>query len=84
LNIDVISLQKGFQSEIELELLKNNLWPGARITSFSKELVCFTGTATLIKNLGLIIAVDTSVAHLAWALGKMYGYYIALILVGDG
>ena len=37
---------------------------------FSNELTSFSVTAAIIQNLDLIIAVDTSVAHLAAALGK--------------
>ena len=41
-----------------------------RIHDFSKELLDFHHTAGLIENLDLIITIDTSVAHLAGALGK--------------
>jgi tetratricopeptide (TPR) repeat protein len=40
------------------------------VLHFGDELKDFSDTAALISNLDLIIAVDTSVAHLAGALGK--------------
>ncbi len=40
------------------------------VTCFGEELQNFSDTAALIENLDLVIAVDTSVAHLAGALAK--------------
>jgi ADP-heptose:LPS heptosyltransferase len=40
------------------------------LVHFGDELKDFSDTAALVANLDLIIAVDTSVAHLAGALGK--------------
>jgi Flp pilus assembly protein TadD len=40
------------------------------LTNFMDEMEDFTDTAALIANLDLIISIDTSVAHLAAALGK--------------
>jgi tetratricopeptide (TPR) repeat protein len=40
------------------------------IIDYSSELHSFSDTAALISNLDLVICVDTSVAHLAGALGK--------------
>jgi tetratricopeptide (TPR) repeat protein len=41
-----------------------------RLIDFSKQLKSLDDTAALIENLDLVIPVDTSVAHLAGALGK--------------
>jgi ADP-heptose:LPS heptosyltransferase len=42
----------------------------ARLTDWMDEITDFADTAALIENLDLVIAVDTSVAHLAAAMGK--------------
>ncbi|NML42684.1 tetratricopeptide repeat protein [Ramlibacter sp. G-1-2-2] len=44
-------------------------WPGG-LLHFGKELRTMADTAALIDNLDLLVSVDTSVAHLAGALGK--------------
>ena len=43
---------------------------GLRLVDWSAELDDFADTAALIENLDLVISVDTSVVHLAGALGK--------------
>lgn len=43
---------------------------GVKILDFSGDLRDFGDTAALIQNLDLVITIDTSVAHLAGALGK--------------
>jgi Flp pilus assembly protein TadD len=44
--------------------------PGAPVTDLMAEMADFADTAALVANLDLVIAVDTSVAHLAGALGR--------------
>lgn len=59
------SLQKGERSQ-ELSQLPNNIY----IENLGSELNNYADTAAVINQLDLVITVDTSVAHLAGALGK--------------
>ena len=60
-----VSLQKELREGDEA-LLQS--WPG--VTNLGGELEDFSDTAAVISLLDLVISVDTSVAHLAGALGK--------------
>ena len=64
-DVALISLQKGPAGEQAATPP-----PGLMLHDFTAELCDFAETAALIANLDLVIAVDTSVAHLAGALGK--------------
>ncbi|HEY4372772.1 MAG TPA: tetratricopeptide repeat protein [Burkholderiales bacterium] len=64
------SLQKGLPSEGDAARLAAAGWDGPAIIDHAAELHDFSDTAALIDNLDLVIAVDTSTAHLAGALGK--------------
>jgi len=68
--IQFYSLQKGDAAESELRELRENNWAGPDILDFTGDLIDFADTAALIDNLDLIISVDTSIVHLAGALGK--------------
>jgi Tfp pilus assembly protein PilF len=64
-NCQYISLQKGL-SLADGEVIQNN----PQILNFAHELYDFSDTAALAELLDCIISVDTSVAHLAAAMGK--------------
>ena len=69
-DIEFYSLQKGQPAESELAELMVHGWDGPQIVDFTSLLNDFSDTAGLVENLDLVIAVDTSTAHLAGALGK--------------
>ena len=60
-----VSVQKDLLP-VDAALLKDR----GDIPHFGGELASFSDTAALISNLDLVISIDTSVAHLAGALGK--------------
>lgn len=64
------SLQKGEPAVSQLRELEAARWNGPAIADHTAELHDFEDTAALIDQLDLVISVDTSVAHLAGALGK--------------
>jgi tetratricopeptide (TPR) repeat protein len=64
-DISFYSLQKGTGAE-----QAKNPPAGMKLVDYTEEIGDFSDTAALIENLDLIISVDTSVVHLAGALGK--------------
>lgn len=68
--IEFYSLQKGQPAESEWAQLRSQHWDGPGLIDWTAELRDFADTAALVENLDLVIAVDTSTAHLAGALGK--------------
>jgi tetratricopeptide (TPR) repeat protein len=68
--IEFYSLQKGQPAESTLAELIARGWDGPALADFAGELNDFADTAALIEQLDLVISVDTSIAHLAGALGK--------------
>jgi Tfp pilus assembly protein PilF len=63
--VEFFSLQKG-----EPAAQADNPAGAVRLIDWTAEFEDFSDTAALVANLDLVIAVDTSVAHLAGALGK--------------
>ena len=70
INVNYFSLQKGNPAESEIRGHETEYWPRGNFFNFADELIDFSETAALISHMDLIIAVDTSTAHLAAALGK--------------
>jgi len=68
--IEFYSLQKGQPAQSMLAELIERRWDGPALQDFTGELHDFADTAALIEQLDLVISVDTSIAHLAGALGK--------------
>lgn len=68
--IEFHSLQKGEPAESELARALASHWGGPPLSNHSAHLNDFLDTAALIENLDLVITVDTSMAHLAGAMGK--------------
>jgi hypothetical protein len=64
------SLQKGEPATSQLDACEKAGWGGPVIADHTTHLHDFADTAALIDHLDLVISVDTSVAHLAGALGK--------------
>lgn len=65
-----VSLQKGDPAESEFRQTVAAGWDGPVIWDHVDELKYFSDTSALVMNLDLVIAVDTSSAHLAASLGK--------------
>ena len=69
LNLDFYSLQKGENISDDFQQLKTSVWPENNLYFYTQDLHDYADTAALISQLDLVISVDTSVAHLAGALG---------------
>ena len=70
IDVEFISLQKGEPAESEFRQAVAAGWDGPLIHDHVHELKDFSHTAALVMNLDLVIAVDTSTAHLAASLSK--------------
>jgi tetratricopeptide (TPR) repeat protein len=64
-DVDFYSLQKGPAAP-----QAKNPPPGMRLIDFAADIKDFADTAAIISHLDLVIAIDTSVVHLAGAMGK--------------
>ena len=69
-DIDFYSLQKGEPAESELITTHARHWQGDNFHVLTQDIHDFSDTAAFIYHLDLVIAVDTSTAHLTGAMGK--------------
>ncbi|KFL34789.1 hypothetical protein JU57_03955 [Sulfurospirillum sp. SCADC] len=69
-DVDFYSLQKGEPAEREFKRRALELWNTDNLFNYMDDIEDFADTAGLISQLDLVIAVDTSTAHLAAAIGK--------------
>ncbi|BDI31138.1 hypothetical protein CCAX7_31890 [Capsulimonas corticalis] len=72
--VTLFSLQKG-----DAAGQLSQLPAGARVVDLGSRIQDFEDTAAIVENLDLVIAVDTSVAHLAAAMGKPVWLLLALV-----
>ena len=68
--VRLYSLQKGREALAQWAELQASGWKGPALLDYTNDLADFSDTAALISILDLVISVDTSVAHVAGALGK--------------
>lgn len=68
--IDYFSLQLGEPSAELAQLGERADWHGPRLRDLTSGIRHFADTAALVSNLDLVIGCDTSVIHLAGAMGK--------------
>jgi tetratricopeptide (TPR) repeat protein len=68
--VEFHSLQKGEPARGEWARLRAQGWNGIEMRDHADLLQDFSDTAALVANMDLVISADTSVAHLAGALGK--------------
>jgi hypothetical protein len=66
--LNKISYAKYYSLQVGPFAAKEKDWPG--LNDLTSEIKNFADTAAIIANLDLVITVDTSVAHLAGAMGK--------------
>ena len=69
-DIAFYSLQKGEDAAAQLKALNASFQGRFEVIDYTDEFGVFSDTAAFVDNLDLVIAVDTSTAHLAGALGK--------------
>ena len=74
--LQLLGLQKGISAEqVEVEGLPD----GMKFTNFGQQFADFSDTAAVLENLDLVISIDTSVAHLAGAMGKPVWLLLPLV-----